>query len=259
MQYLTGVYWHRGVLAACNQDSVVLQQLLTGRGRLLMAAVCDGMGGLREGETASGCLAQLLQEWFYGWLVKAVRKKKPFWLIRRSLDRTVYYGQEQLRRYAGREQIKLGTTMSVLVLWERNYLIWHLGDSRIYLFRGGAGRIGGARGRGGAVGLLTRDHVKGGSQLTKCVGSFGYYRPDYRIGRLKEGDVLLVCSDGFYRRVAPRELADTLSVGALRDEMQIERRLKEIGSACMKRGETDNLSAVCCVCAPRSGLGGKGG
>jgi hypoxanthine-guanine phosphoribosyltransferase len=31
----------------------------------------------------------------------------------------------------------------------------------------------------------------------------------------------------------------------LREEEQIERRLKEIGDACMKRGEKDNLSAVC--------------
>ncbi len=45
MRYLTNVYWNRGREAEKNQDSVLLQQVLTGRGRVLLAAVCDGMGG----------------------------------------------------------------------------------------------------------------------------------------------------------------------------------------------------------------------
>ena len=61
MQYVTAVYWNRGSVAACNQDSLTLQQVLTGRGRVLMAAVCDGMGGLQQGETASGYMTERLQ------------------------------------------------------------------------------------------------------------------------------------------------------------------------------------------------------
>ena len=65
MRYLTGVYWCRGRVAQGNQDSVVLLQVLTARGRVLMAAVCDGMSGLAQGETASGYVTERLQEWFY--------------------------------------------------------------------------------------------------------------------------------------------------------------------------------------------------
>ena len=54
MKYLTGVYWERGSTAKSNQDAVVLLQVLTARGRVMMAAVCDGMGGLAQGEVASG-------------------------------------------------------------------------------------------------------------------------------------------------------------------------------------------------------------
>ena len=49
MRYLTGVYWCRGRVAGHNQDSVVLLQALTAGGRVLMAAVCDGMSGLAQG------------------------------------------------------------------------------------------------------------------------------------------------------------------------------------------------------------------
>lgn len=284
MQYLTGVHWNRGSVAAYNQDSLILQQALTDRGRVLMAAVCDGMGGLQQGETASGYMAERLQEWFYGFLMQAVHKKKPYWMIRRSIERLVYDAQEQLRQYGRKEQVALGTTMSVLVLWEGSYLIWHLGNCRVYHIHcihsipksrhsckllQKSGRYGSSqtqkdgsysdrricrksryRGKRTVAECMTEDHVRGDNQLTKCVGSFGYYRPDHRMGTAEAGEAFLLCSDGFHHCVTEQELADILSPEQLREEAQMERRLKEIGDACMKRGETDNLSAVCIKLMP---------
>ena len=223
-----------------NQDSVVLLQVLTARGRVLMAAVCDGMGGLAQGEAASGYITRRLQEWFYESLLRSVQKRKAFWIIRRSLDRLVYDMQEQLSQYAGREKIRMGSTMTVLVLWEKMYLLWHLGDSRAYRLSaaGDGGRMK------GSLRCMTTDHVRGRNQLTKCVGSFGYMRPDFRMGTFGNGQAMLLCSDGFRHYVTEEELADVLNPGVVAEEMQAERRLREIGEACMKRGEVDNLSAV---------------
>lgn len=244
MRYLTGVYWERGSAAKANQDSVVLLQVLTARGRVTMAAVCDGMGGLSQGETASGHVTQRLQEWFYESLLYAVQKRKPYWVIRRSLDRLVYHMQEQLLQYGSREKIGLGTTMTVLVLWERTYLIWHLGDSRVYRIGGGVGGTReGRQGKQGAA-CLTADHAKDRHILTKCVGSFGYERPDFRMGSFRSGQALLLCSDGFRHCVTKQELSEALNPGLIREEEQIARRLREIGETCMKRGEKDNMSAI---------------
>lgn len=229
---MTGVYWSRGCTARKNQDSVVLLQALTARGRVLMAAVCDGMSGLSQGEVASGYVTERLQEWFYESLLYAVRKKKPYWVVRRSLDRLTFHMQQQLQQYAGREEIELGTTMTVLMVWEKTYLVWHLGDSRLY-------RI-----RGRHMKRVTKDHIRQREQLTKCVGSFGYYVPDHHMGVLHKGEGLLLCSDGFRHCVAGEELQAVLCPGQIKEEAQIERRLTEIGEACMKRGERDNLSAV---------------
>lgn len=258
MHYITGVYWNRGSVSACNQDSMIVQQVVTYRGRILLAAVCDGMGGLPQGETASGYMTERLQEWFYGDFMREVREKKPYWVIRRSMERMVFHAQEQLRQYGRREQLDLGTTMSVLVLWENTYMIWHLGDSRIYRIRArfrsghgngrghgcGNGHRHGRSGRRSAVEQLTKDHVTGHNRLTKCVGSFGFFKPEEHMGTLREKDAFLLCSDGFYHHVTEQELEDTLWPGYVKEEEQIERRLKEIGDACMKRGERDNLSAV---------------
>lgn len=232
MRYLTGVYWCRGREAEKNQDSVLLQQVLTRRGRVLMAAVCDGMGGVSQGETASGYVAESLQEWFYTELLYMIRKKKRIWVIRRSLDRLTFHLQRQLQQYAVREELSLGTTMTALVIWEKTYLLWHLGDSRAY------------RLRGGRLEQITTDHVQGEGKLTKCLGSFGYFVPEHAMGVLRTGEAVLLCSDGFWRRITAQEITDVMNPSGVTQEEQIERRLREIGGACMKRGERDNLSGV---------------
>lgn len=240
MKYLSSVYWERGSAATGNQDSLVLLQVLTARGRVLMAAVCDGMGGLEQGEMASGYVTERLQEWFYESLLRAIQKKKAFWIIRRSLDRLVYHMQEQLSQYAKQEELRLGTTMTVLILWEKTYLIWHLGDSRVYRLCASSKR---GRGKTDLV-CMTTDHVRGRNQLTKCVGSFGYKRPDFRMGTFGKGQAMLLCSDGFRHFITEDELADVLRPETITEEAQVSRRLREIGEACMKRGERDNLSAI---------------
>ncbi len=232
MRYMTNVYWNKGREAEINQDSALLQQVLTGRGRVLLAAVCDGMGGLSQGEAASGYVAEQLRDWFYTELFAMIRKNKRYWVIRRSLDRLVFHMQEQMKQYAAQEEISLGTTMTALVVWERTWLLWHLGDSRAY------------RLRGQRMEQLTEDHAQDERKLTKCLGSFGSFTPQHGMGVLKPGEGILLCTDGFRRRVTGEELREVLNPRELAEEEQIGRRLKEIGETCMKRGETDNLSAV---------------
>ena len=232
MRYWTNVYWNKGREAEKNQDSVALQQVLTSKGRVLLAVVCDGMGGIARGEAASGYAAERLREWFYTELFAMMRKNKRYWVLRRSLDRMVFHMQGQLAQYAGREELSLGTTMTAFLVWERTWLLWHLGDSRAY------------RLREERIEQLTEDHAQDGGKLTKCLGSFGYFTPQHGMGVLKPGDGILICTDGFMRRVTGVELQAVMNPRALSGEEQIGRRLKEIGETCMKRGETDNLSAV---------------
>lgn len=247
MRYVTGVYWDRGNVAEHNQDSVVLQQVLTVRGRVVMAAVCDGMGGLAQGAYASGYVTKRLQEWFYDALLRAVQRRKPYWVIRRSLERLVYHLQEQLQVYGRQEKISLGTTMTVLVIYGRTYLIWHLGDSRVYRISDGKTKRREGQRETCAV-CLTKDHAKGQHILTKCVGSFGYERPDFRMGSIRSGQAMLLCSDGFRHCVTEQELGDALRPGELQEEAQIMRRLREVGKVCRKRREQDNMSAIYLKC-----------
>ena len=114
-------------------------------------------------------------------------------------------------------------------------MIFHLGDSRIYLYR--------SLWRKERIRLLTRDHSDGGSGLTKCMGSFPFQYPDVQFGRLYGKNGLLVCTDGFYRTMS-RETLQVLSIQDIESEEQIYRRLKGMAADALKKGERDNLSAV---------------
>lgn len=231
---MVSVYWEKGPVRSVNQDSLVVLQALTLRGRVLMAAVCDGMGGMDAGECASGYLTEELVTWFYDGLLDLIAKKKPLWVIRRSAERKVYQVQSRLERYAAKRSLELGTTMSLLVLWEKKYLLWHLGDSRIYRLSGG---------RKNKISLLTKDHTQGSNRLTKCVGSFGFFMPDFKMGTVGKNEAFLLCSDGFRNRMDIGEIGEILNPGQMTKE-RCDRRLREIGEAVMRRGEQDNLSAV---------------
>lgn len=234
MNYRVSVYWNKGPVRKTNQDSILVLQALTSQGRVLMAAVCDGMGGMDRGECASGYLTEELVTWFYDSLLKAVGKRKPLWVIRRALERNLYRIQGRLQNYADKRALEMGTTMSLLLLWEKKYLLWHLGDSRIYRLSGHWKR---------KIHLMTEDHVQGKNRLTKCVGSFGFFLPDFRMGTVGRGEAFLLCSDGFWHTMDTEELGEALAP-ALMTEERCERRLKEIGKTAMRRGERDNLSAV---------------
>ena len=64
MQFCLAACTDRGKTRRVNQDGLLLQQALCGRKRYVLAAVCDGMGGLEKGELASSEVLRSLADWF---------------------------------------------------------------------------------------------------------------------------------------------------------------------------------------------------
>ncbi|MDE7333735.1 MAG: protein phosphatase 2C domain-containing protein [Lachnospiraceae bacterium] len=255
MNIISGVYWNRGGQAV-NQDSVTLQQAVTGRGRVMMAAVSDGIGGLPEGETASGYITEKLVENFYGQAVSLAARGKRAKFIRNSFLRCFCSMNEELRRYAEGKGIRLGATVSLLFIWRNHYLIFHLGDSRIYQYHSVKGHreqhcygrcpneIHCDRGPSNGVPvLLTTDHSRGGHGISRCMGSFPYQRPDIQSGTIHGECAFLLCTDGFYRTF-DKETAAALNPEDISGEGQIEKRLKAMASCACRKGEKDNMSAI---------------
>lgn len=231
MEVMSGFYWDAGSKEH-NQDSVLLEQVNTGKGRILLAAVSDGIGGLPEGEVASGFLMERLQQHFYGEIIPMLRKGRNRKSIRRSFQRCLYETAEMLKHYGNSRDISLGATLSVLFLAGRSFLILHLGDSRIYGIRKGR------------IQQLTEDHRGEGNTLTRCMGSFPMPEIYVREGRCHQRAGFLLCSDGFWNRASEELLSELLAPSEIYSEEQIRKRLSELGSYGKRQGEKDNLSAV---------------
>ena len=231
MEVMSGFYWDSGK-KEINQDSVLVEQVNTGKGRILLAAVSDGIGGLPAGEVASGFLMERLQQHFYGEILPLIRKGKSPKKIRHSFFRCLYETVGMLQKYADSREISLGATLSVLLLMKRRYLILHVGDSRIYEIRKKRIR------------QLTEDHRGEGNILTRCMGSFPMSEVYVRFGRYHKKTGFLLCSDGFWGRAAEELLREMLDPAEILTEEQIQKRLSEIGSYGKRQGERDNLSAI---------------
>lgn len=258
MEYYSTQYWNRGKRKK-NEDSLCIEQVRTRKGSLFLACICDGIGGLSAGETASGYTVETLADWFQTKGIRALQMGGLDYLAV-CMKRELSAISRKLSEYGSRAGIRLGTTASVLVLWQNAYLILQVGDSRIYRIRHG-------------VKMLTRDQVNHRGELVQGVGVSVPCTPGMDIGRVHAGDRFLLCSDGFYRKQSGRELAELFGspyFGMLRrgsffstvkepgrDRQPFgaagrlcgwERKLAEVAERLYRRGETDNISAVLVFC-----------
>ncbi|MCM1048120.1 MAG: hypothetical protein NC433_06820 [Clostridiales bacterium] len=272
MYYDTAIYWNEAKTSGVNKASMLVLQALTVQGRVLMAALCDGTGEI--GEYAGGYLTKELMEWFYDGLPEALVKRNSLSVIKRHVERAVYKAQRRMYEYVeahGEEYheakdygveyhetedyeveyheakdygvkecvVSLETTVSLLILWEKKYLLWNYGDNHVYRFS--------ADGR------------------TKCPLS------DFEMGMVRNKDMFLICSNTFIHRVSEHEIADILELNTITgipslnkigrilaskgitsiltlNVLSMERcrrRLKEIGEAAIRKGESGSMSAVC--------------
>ena len=227
-QYYCSYLWEQGRRES-NQDSLALWQMSKGRRSRLFGIVCDGIGGLLEGENASGYVTRQAATWFRtrGYKIKGNRK------LRAELCQLMFQLHEELREYGEGKGIQSGTTTTFFLVEKAGFFWGHTGDSRLYLLRKGKIR------------QLTTDHQEKNGALNCAIGVGEWKPPDTGWKRMKNGDALLLCTDGFYRGLSKEELCSCFQYEAA-EEVQITRILKQIGERKLSMGERDNLSALFC-------------
>lgn len=240
MQFLSEIYWDRGARES-NQDSVSLQQVSIRGKRAVMALVCDGIGGLEQGEIASGYVAERMTEWFYTEGIRMLGKRKGWGKICRAGLRALYYCNGQMEEYGKKQGLKMGTAVTMLLASGKKYAVWHSGDTRLYRLRGGIRKT--------QVGRLTKDHTVNHHILVRCIGSFPWKEPDVLRGRIRRNQVMLLCTDGFRNKVTEEKIGEALQPTSLLSREQIGRRLEELAAYGKRHGETDNMAAVAIRCS----------
>jgi protein phosphatase len=221
-----------------NQDSIRLSDDEHPVGHGLLFAIADGMGGYAHGGMAS----MLALESFSGILASQNGG---------SITRTLQRGVEDanLRVYQKARQLdvgRMGTTLTAAyVVGDMLYLV-HVGDSRAYLIRDG--RAVCLTDDHTAVGdmvrskLISSDKIRTHAQrsvLTKSVGLDLFVQPDIIQQKLREGDRLILCSDGVWSVIEDEELAQVASRASSVNE--ISRNLIDLA---LHHHTDDNASVV---------------
>lgn len=250
---VSSFYFDKGDFVPLQQDALVLEVAALGKRVEALLVVCDGIGGLKDGEYASGYVTMRIRGWFYGDYLKRRKRKRGRRWIERDCTRMLYDCNSYLQRYGAEHGIRLGTTMTMALLQGRKvscghifchparYAVFHVGDSRAYLL-------------GKKCRKLTEDDSCGDNVLHRCIGSFSWQGVQKRKGHLRPGERILLCSDGFWRRLEMTEMAESFKnrgrfgKNSRLSEEQMEKRLQKLGQAGRARGEKDNQAAVI-VCA----------
>ncbi len=224
-----GIYYDKGGRES-NEDSLLLLKMRVEGQDVVMAAVCDGMGGLARGEYASGYALECLREYFYRDLPYITAFGFHRASLHQSMLLTLHTVHEELRQFGRKNDFQCGTTMTLLLLFSKRYVVYQTGDSMAY-----------ALGRKGKA--LTQPQARGNS-LTNCLGVGQFREPKITEGRRKERMAFLLTSDGFSHYLKPGDFYAALAPEAVRSEERARKVLQTLARGARQRGEKDNMSAI---------------
>lgn len=235
-----------GIKRQTNQDSILLQEVQRGGTDVLLAVLCDGMGGMKKGELASATVVRAFGEWFRQQYVY----DSEVWNIGKIQEQWGQIISDCNRRMISYEA-KLGTTLTAIMIQsDGQYLIAHVGDTRAYHVSD-------------KIEQLTEDHtfvareVKRGNLteeqaltdsrrnvLLQCIGVNEFVEPQFLTGGLPQGHAILLCSDGFRHEVSETEVLMQLKPDQFTANDHIKKNLISLVELNKQRKETDNISAI---------------
>jgi serine/threonine protein phosphatase PrpC len=229
-----------GRVRSLNEDSVVYVLPADedpAAGGSFLALVADGMGGHSAGEVASALAAEIVRRVYFaipGPVSEALRtafETANRAILEHSLSDPACHG--------------MGTTCTALVVRENEAWFAHVGDSRAYLVRQGEivqlSEDQSLHGQMIREGLLTEEtakHSTGGNVILQALGTKPDIAPEISEQGLplRDGDVLVLCSDGLSNLVSNAQIAATAGRLAPPDAC------KALVKAALEAGGHDNIS-----------------
>lgn len=235
---------------------------------IVFCAVADGMGGLDAGERASQIAIDYLIQWW------EERKSRPYLeathmesmtltldenprmrsstlmkKVTQELEQVFLQINDALLHEGAQYSKRIGTTLSVLFLYGHDYILKHIGDSRIYKVSH-------------QVELLTEDHSWVAQQvqqgrisdedakhhpsrhiLTQCLGVTDKIMPFVGYGSLQVNELIIVCSDGFYTMVEEEQWF-RYCLESQKESQDLRKTADTLLSFANQNGGHDNITLV---------------
>ena len=223
-----------------NQDSFAVEQ----GEKLLIAVVCDGMGGAEGGQIASSLAVETFMKEIRA-LLRAdmtagqLRELASFCVAKANT--AVYQRALQDPAYQG-----MGTTLVSAVAGERDAVICNIGDSRAYLIHNGE------------MTRITHDHsvvqtlVENGditaeearthpnrNLITRALGPDETTLCDAFDVSFARGDKILLCTDGLVVTATDEEICRIVCA-----DKSAEEKLDDLIALAKAQGAPDNVTAV---------------
>ncbi len=221
---------------------------------LQLALVCDGMGGLQGGATASRMAGKTFRDAFgisdlamLARLCDDVKEKLPTPLLKmavgvRLANRRVYLSGLDDRSLKG-----MGTTIAALAVSDNMIYLAHVGDSRVYLLRDSM------------LMQLTQDHswinelledreikqdeveqFRKKNVLTRALGTHPATKIDLQSLPMQPKDSLLICSDGLFNALNEEQMLTTL----LEHGANLQTAADALVQSAKNADGSDNITAV---------------
>jgi PPM family protein phosphatase len=236
-----------GMVRSHNEDSIAAD---AANGLVVLA---DGMGGYNAGEVASGMATTVI----ITEMQQILTGVRPYDLDQRSnqeiatrlvreqvlkANTSIYQAAQSQPQYAG-----MGTTLVTCLFFDNRILVAHLGDSRLYLQRGGSFR---QVTRDHSLlqeqidsGLITAEQAKKAQHknlVTKALGIDPTVEPEIHEYPTKPGDIYLLCSDGLCDMVEDEDIGMTLqALGA-----NLKLAAQQLVQMANDNGGRDNVSVI---------------
>ncbi len=225
-----------GLHRSNNEDAFVSSP------ELGVLALADGMGGAASGEVASGIFVDTVRE-----RISTVRPfvvAEPEELVRR----TFLIANRRIRDLAAREPEHegMGCTGEMVVFTDDRYVAGHVGDSRVYLFRGG--RLRQVTKDHSFVqeqvdlGLLTAEQARVHPyrhMILRAIGIHGSLAVDLISGKAYPDDLFLLCSDGLSEMVGEHLIMERLA-----SDLSLEEKADRLIRDACDAGGQDNVTVV---------------
>lgn len=224
-----------------NQDCAGVRDTTLG----LLVVVCDGMGGMQGGQIASTTAVTTIMSFFENIDKQADPAMTLVKAINEANAQIIAKGQEEPNLRG------MGTTVTALLKTPKSAIVAHVGDSRIYQFRGGK-KIFRTFDHSMVFEMvkkkvLTEEQARLSAQSNVILKALGV-KPEVEVECQEipylRGDRFVLCSDGFWGAMPEEEFIDIVAKKDNANHVLSTTANKVEAIGRKKGGDYDNLTAA---------------
>lgn len=201
--------------------------------------VADGMGGHKAGEYASKCAVETI--------VEDINTYQDTGIIK-SLTMAIQHANAKIRQVANSDinYQGMGTTLVTATYSDDTLYVGNVGDSRLYVIGDGIRQITTDHSlveemirMGGLDREKARTHPDK-NIITRAIGVVEVVDVDFfEVEDLKEGDIILMCSDGLSNMLTDNEIAEIVNARG-----SLEEKADNLVAAANRNGGKDNIAVI---------------